>query len=216
MRFIVLGCGRLGAGLAHALLQRRHAVAVVDRNPAALARLGPAFGGQAVAGAALDRDILLRAGIERADGLAAVLTSDEVNLVAARLARQLFRVPRVVARLRDPRTAEIARRLGVQPLSTTTWGIQRAAELLCYSPLDSLFSLGEGEADLVEAEVPLLLVGRPVQEVTIPGEAHVVALSRDGRLVLPTSGALFRPGDRVLMIVVAAAADRLKRLLALA
>ena len=136
MRIIIIGCGRMGAGLAQTLCQRGHTVTVVDRNAAAFDQLGPSFEGQTVVGVGFDREVLLRAGIERADGLAAVTASDETNLVATRLARLMFRVPRAVARLYDPRKAGIYRRLGVQTITTTAWGIHRIAEQLGYSDFE--------------------------------------------------------------------------------
>ncbi len=216
MRLIIIGCGRMGSGLALALSRRRHTVTVVDNNPAAFERLDPLFKGRTVLGMGFDRDVLLEAGIDQADGLAAVTVSDEVNVVAARLARQVFRVPRVVARLYDPRKAEIYRRLGLQTISTTTWGIHRMAELLGYSQLDSICSLGSGEVDVVEAEVPALLVGRTVQELTLPTEVHVAAISRGGKTFLPTHGAVLQEGDLIHLVMLASSADRVKGLLGLA
>jgi len=215
MRLIIIGCGRMGAGLARTLGQRGHTVTVVDRDPAAFERLGPGFKGQTVAGVGFDRVALLQAGIERADGLAAVTVSDETNLVAARLARLMFRVPRVVARLYDPRKAEIYRRLGVQTISTTAWGIHRIAELLGYSELDSIVSLGSGAVDIVEVVVPHLLIDRTVNDVTIPGEVQVVAVSRGGSTFLPTLGTRLQQGDLVHLSVLGGSIERLKALLAL-
>lgn len=215
MRIIIIGCGRMGAGLAQALSQRDHTVTLVDRDPAAFERLGPGFAGRTIAGVGFDRAALLEAGIERADGLAAVTASDEVNVVAARLARLKFRTPRVVARLYDPRKAEIYRRLGVQTISTTAWGIHRIAELLAYSPLDAIASLGNGAVDIVEVAAPPLLVGRTVSDVTIPGEVQIVAISRGGATFLPTQGARFQDGDLIHLSILAASAERLKQLLGL-
>jgi len=216
MKIMIIGCGRMGAGLAQTLNLGGHGVTVVDKDPTAFERLGPAFKGQTVVGIGFDRDVLLRAGIERADGLAAVTASDEANVVAARLASQVFRVPRVVARLYDPRKAEIYRRLGLQTISPITWGVHQIADLLSYSPLDVVLSLGSGEVDLVEVEIPLLLVGRTVNELTAPGEIQVVAISRGGMTFLPTRGTVFQAGDLIHLAVLAASADRLKALLALA
>jgi trk system potassium uptake protein len=213
MRMIIIGCGRMGAGLAQTLAQRGHIVTVVDNDPTAFEVLGPAFNGKTVAGVGFDRDILLQAGIERADGLAAVTASDEANVVAARLARQVFRVPRVVARLYDPRKAEIYRRLGILTISTTTWGIQRIAQLLCYSDLDVVMSLSSA-VDLVQVHVPPLLVGRSTQALTVPGEVHIVAIDRAGKTLLPTPETAFQEGDLLYMAVLAESADRLKALLA--
>lgn len=216
MRILVIGCGRMGAGLAQTLSLSGHSVTVVDKDSAAFERLGPGFKGRTVAGVGFDRDVLLQAGIERADGLAAVMTSDEANVVAARLASQVFHVPRVVARLYDTRKAEIYRRLGLQTIAPVTWGILQMADLLCYSPLDTVVSLGSGEVDLVKTEVPPLLVGRTVQELTVLGEIQVVAVSRASSTFLPTLGTVFQAGDLLHLAVLGGCTDRLKALLGMA
>lgn len=214
MKLIIIGCGRVGAGLARTLAQRGHAVTVIDKDPVAVRGMGTLWTGQTLIGSAFDRDVLLQAGIERADGVAAVTGSDEANVVIARLARQVFRVPRAIARLYDPRKAEVFRRLGLQTINPVTWGIHRIAELLCYTRLAPLASLGSGEVDIVETEVPPLLVGRTVNEVTIPGEVHVTAISRGGKTFLPTLGTVFQDGDLLHIAVLATSAHRLDTLLA--
>lgn len=213
MRIIIIGCGKLGAGLADTLDNRGIEVAVVDREPSAFRRLGSSFRGKTVAGGGVERQTLLAAGIERADGLAAVTANDEVNVVAGRLARRLFHVPRVVARLFDPRNAELYRRLGIQAIAPVTWGVSRITELLCYTKLDTIKSLGSGEVDVVEVEVPPLLAGRTVNDLTIAGEIHVVAVTRQGRTFLPTLGSEFRQGDLVHLAVLASSVERLKAIL---
>src|SRR2546422_11326118 len=145
MQSIIIGCGRVGAGLAQSLSQRGQGVMVVDHEATAFEQLGPGFKGQTLLGAGLDRGVLLQAGIERADGLAVVTGSDDTNVVLARLARQVFRVPRVVARLHDPRHAEVYRQLGIQTLTPLPWGIQRLSELPCYTHLNTMLSLRSEE-----------------------------------------------------------------------
>ncbi len=216
MRTIIIGCGRMGAGLAQSLSRQGHAVTVVDKDPASLERLGPSFKGKAIEGVGFDREVLLAAGVEKVDGLAALTDSDEVNIVVARLASQIFRVPRVVVRLHDPRKADIYRRLGLQTVAPITWGIRQVADLLSYSPLDTILSLGSGEANVVAMEIPLLLVGRTAKELTVSGEIHVVAIRREGKAFLPTLGTVFQKGDLVYLVVLAASANRLKALLGLA
>jgi len=215
VRVIIIGCGRMGGGLARTLTLRGHAVTVVDKDPTAFERLGPSFKGRMVAGVGFDREVLVQAGIERADGLAAVTASDEANVVAARMASQVFHVPRVVARLYDPRKAEIYDRLGLQTINTTSWGINRIADLLCYSQFEPVVSLG-GQVDLVEVQMPPLLAGRTVNELTASGELMVVAISRGGKTFLATLGTVFQEGDVVHLAVLSTAVDRLKALLAMA
>jgi trk system potassium uptake protein TrkA len=215
MRIIIIGCGRLGSVLAQTLSMRGHAVTAVDNDPASFERLGPAFKGQTVLGVGFDRDLLLQAGIERADGLAAVTTSDDTNVVTARLASLVFRVPRVVARVYDPRKAEIYRRLGLQTISPVSLGTDLLAELLTFSQLKTILSLGSGEVGIVEAEVPPLLVGRTATALTIPGEVHLVAVSRSSKTFLPTPATVFQQGDLIHLAVLAASTERLEALLGL-
>lgn len=212
MKIIVIGCGRMGSGLAQLLSLRGHSVTVVDRDPVAFESLGPAFSGKTVVGIGFDRAVLEAAGIGRADGLASVTNSDEVNIVAARLARQHFQVPRVVARVVEPHKAEIYRRLGLQTISTTTWGINRMANLLSYAEFEVLLNLGN-EVEMIEAEIPPLLAGRPVNSLAIPGELQVVAINRGGKTFLPSGNTLFQSGDSVHLALLAASADRVAALL---
>jgi trk system potassium uptake protein TrkA len=212
MKILVIGCGQMGAGLAQMLSLRSYVVTVIDKDNAAFERLGASFNGRTLVGVGFDRAVLEEAGIARIDGLAAVTNSDEANIVIARLAREVFRVPRVVARVVEPRKAEIYRRLGLQTISTTIWGVNRIANLLTYIDLDAVFDLGS-EVELVETEAAPALAGRTVYHLTIPGELHVVSISRGGKTFLPTSGTAFQAGDRVHLAVIAGSADRLKSLI---
>jgi trk system potassium uptake protein TrkA len=191
-----------------------HSVSVVDVNPLAFERLGPSFPGKTVEGMGFDREILVRAGIERADGVAAVTSSDETNVVVAQLARQMFHVPRVVARLYEPRRAEIYARLGLQTIAPTKWGIDRIAELLVFSQLDTVLSLGNGEVQVIRSEVPALLEGRTVGSLATPGETSVIAITRKGQAFLPTTGTVFERGDLLHVAVMSTSSGRLNGLLA--
>jgi len=214
MRIIIVGCGRMGAALAGTLGLRGHQVTVVDTDPTAFENLDEALRCATVVGVGFDRDVLTQAGIQRADGLAAVTASDETNVVAARMASQVFHVPRVVARLYDPRKAEIYHRLGLQTIAPITWGVHRIADLLCYSQLDPIVSLGT-DVDIVEVDISPQLVGRAVKDLTIPGEVHVVAISRGGKTMLPGPGTAFQTGDLVHLALLASSADRVRALLGL-
>jgi trk system potassium uptake protein TrkA len=216
MKMMIIGCGRMGAGLARHLSGSGHSITVIDNDPAAFERLEPRFSGQTFLGNALDQDILIKGGIERTDCLAALTPNDSINLVVARLAREMFRVPKVVARMHDPRKSEIYRRLGVQTVSTVTLGMQRFAELLTFSRLDIVHSLGSGEVGIVESEIPSLLVGKMVNDLTVAGETQVVALSRGGKTFVPTLGTVFQKGDIIHIAVSVAADEHLKALMGFA
>jgi trk system potassium uptake protein TrkA len=216
MRALIMGCGRVGEQVARILDAEGHDVTVIDYNAEALARLGTTFRGHKVRGVGFDRNVLLEAGIESADAFAATSSSDNANIVAARVARNIFRVPRVIARLYDPRRAEIYQRLGLLTISSTTWGAQRIYELLTHDNLDPVMSFGNGEVKLLALELPPQLEGREVKHITVPGEVHVVAIAREGHAIMPTLGTVFRQNDQVFLSVLASAMDRLEGLLGFA
>jgi trk system potassium uptake protein TrkA len=215
MKVIIMGSGRVGEQVARSMSADGHDVAVIDFDSEALARLGPDFRGRRVKGGGFDRKALLEAGIETADAFAATSPSDNVNIVAARVARNVFHVPRVVARLYDPRRAEIYQRLGLVTISSTEWGARRIHELLTHAELDCVMSFGAGEVKLIQMEAPPQLDGRQVKHITVPGEVSVVTITRKGQAILPTLGTEFRQGDMLHLSVLASAMDRLEAVLGL-
>ena len=212
MNIIVMGCGRMGEQLSRILAEDNHAVTVIDPNIKNLENLGPSFKGRKIRGVGFDRDILLAAGIETSDAFAATSSSDNVNVVAARIAREFFHVPKVVARLYDPRRAEIYQRLGLLTISATTWGAERIWELLTYADMDPIHSYGGGEVSVVNIEVPPGLAGRQVRHIIVPGEVTINAITRQGQAFIPLSGAELKSGDILHLSVDAGAIERLRAL----
>lgn len=215
MKAIIVGCGKLGSGLALNLIKKGHRVTVIDNNPQAFHLLGKDFKGETVVGVGFDRDILEKAQIRLADAIIACSKSDESNALIGRIARNVYKVPHVISRLYDPRKAEIYRSLGIQTISTTTWGVQRATEMLSYDQLDSVLTIGNSNVELIRIETPALLVGRTVNELTVLGEIQVVAISRENKTFLPTMGSVLQKQDIIYIAVLAASAKRLKSLLGL-
>lgn len=215
MNIIIVGCGRNGAGLALALSKAGHAITVIDSNEATFSKLGCDFRGKVIEGIGFDKDILMQADIERSDALGAFTSSDESNAVIARIAREVYHVPKVVARLYDRDKAEIYKHLGIQTLSSTTWGIQRAADLLTYTPLDAVFSFGNGDVELVKIEVPSIIAGRTVNDLNILGDIRVVAIERANKTLLPSTGTVFQRGDIIYIAVAISATGQLKKMLGL-
>jgi trk system potassium uptake protein TrkA len=215
MRVIIVGCGRMGSELTHQLIEDGQDVTVVDVDPRTFDRLGPSFKGRTVAGSGLDRDVLARAGAEQADALAAVTAKDNRNIIIARVARNTFNVPKIVARLYDPRRAEIYQRLGLQTVSSTAWGASRIIQLLGHRELNIVSTLGTGEVELVEVEVPPHWVGRTVNNVNVPSEISVISVARKGGTFIPITGTAFQSGDRLVVSVLSTARSRLESLLAI-
>jgi trk system potassium uptake protein len=183
---LIIGCGRVGVELAHSIIRKGHAVTIMDSSLLAFDRLGPNFRGRTVQGDALDQEALKRAGIDQAHGVAAVTTSDSANIVAARIARDIFHVEHVVARVYDPSRAPIYEHMGLQTIASSSWGARRIEQLLLHPGLRSLVAAGNGEVQVYEITVPAAWANRALHDVLPAGQALPVAVSRGGRAVLPT------------------------------
>jgi trk system potassium uptake protein TrkA len=195
MAYIVVGCGRVGAELALRLYQRGLSVAVIDLEPEAFRNLNPQFKGRLVEGDALDRSVLERAGIGEAGGLAAVTDSDSLNAVVGHLARQLYRVGRVLVRNYDPVRRPLFDAFGLQVVSSSTWGAQRIEELMLDGAPRVVFEAGNGEVGIYELGVPAGWGGRVLQELLQGIPARAAALTRAGRAQLPEPSARLQEGD---------------------
>lgn len=210
MKVIIVGLGRMGTGLSLNLMKKGHQVTAIDTDPEAFDKLGKDFKGTKILGFGFDKDVLGKARIDQVDAVVTCTESDEINAVIARVAKNIYRVPRVIARLYDSRKAEIYHRLGIETLSTTAWGIERATEILTYSRLDSVYEMGNGNVNLVRIEVPSLLVGHKVNDITIVGEINVVSISRHNKTFIPTFGTIFEAEDILYLSVNYTAIDKLK------
>lgn len=215
MKVIIVGCGRMGRGLSLNLVKKGHRVTVIDNNPEAFEALGNNFSGKKIVGMGFDRDVLNEAGIEKTDAIVACVEGDEINAVIARIAKNIYHVPRVIARLYDPRKASIYQRLGIQTISTTAWGIERATEILTYNQFDSVYDMGNGNVKLVRIEAPSLLVGRNANYLNTIGEIAVISIRRNNKTFMPTGGTIFEADDILYISVISSAADKLKSMLGL-
>ncbi len=211
MKVIIVGCGKLGSGLALNLVKKEHKVTVIDSDPEALKLLGGDFKGKTIVGIGFDKDVLENAQIRTADAIIACSKSDEANALIGRISRNVYRVPRVISRLYDPRRAEIYRSLGIKTISTTTWGVQQAIEMLSYDQLDCISTIGGVE--IMRVEIPVLLEGRTVYELTVIGEIQVIAINRDNKSFIPTLGTAFQKDDVLYISVLSTSIGKLKSLL---
>jgi trk system potassium uptake protein len=187
MKFIVVGCGRVGAQLATRLFQQGHLVTVVDIVASAFNNLDPNFRGRTLEGDVLGQDMLRRAGVEGSDGLSAVTSSDTLNAVIGHIARTVFHVPNVVARNYDPRFTPLYEVFGIQTVAASTWGAQRIEELLCDASLRTVFSAGNGEVEVYELIVPASWHGHRLSDIINQNGCLPVAITRAGKAVLPAS-----------------------------
>lgn len=201
MHVVVVGCGRVGSGLARAVESAGHTAAVIDRQERAFRRLGEGFGGRVITGVGFDRDRLGEAGIDEADALAAVTNGDNSNILVARIARETYGIERVVARIYDPRRAAIYERLGIATIATVQWASERVLRRILPDSQAVEWIDPSAKVALVERLAPTSLAGRKVADVEADGLTRVVALQRLGVSQLPAPNVVVQDGDVLFLAV---------------
>ena len=200
MHIIIVGCGRVGSELANLLSQGGKDVVVIDKNAASFERLGRTFNGLTLLGNGFDLRLLKQAGVEKADAFCAVTNGDNTNLVSAQVAKKIFKVPKVIARVYDPQRAQIYSTLGLDVISGTVL----LASMLRDKIIESRFSsylIEAKDLGVIEIEVKNGLVGNTIQDINMPGEFLVVAIRTMRGVVIPQPDTVLKEKD-VLMAVV--------------
>jgi trk system potassium uptake protein TrkA len=196
MNFFVIGCGRVGSELAFRLYKNGHKVVVLDKSRDALNGLPSEFRGRTIEGDVLAEQMLERAGIAEADGVATVTNSDTLNAVVAHMARALYNVQIVVARNYDPAMLPVMEAFGLQVVSSTSWGAQRIQELMLDPSFRTIFSAGNGEVEIYEMLVSSAWDGKPLGYLLRDNpDCLAVALTRAGRALLPNAETNLQAGD---------------------
>ncbi|MGW0149206.1 potassium channel family protein [Streptomyces sp. NPDC003333] len=210
MRVIIVGCGRVGSTLAVQLVSEGHDVRLVDRSAKPRRLLPDVFPGQFHQGNGYSRAALEAAGIREADAFVAVTSGDNSNIVSARTAKETYRVPIVLARIYDPRRADIYRDLGIPTIASVRWTVNQIHRTLLHRHLTPELTFGSGETVLVRSELPAYLTGRRLTEFDVDGEIRVVEVTRAGRSFVPAHSTPAEPGDLVTFAVAVTALGRLR------
>ncbi len=210
---VIMGCGRVGAGLSNALEAAGHSVAIIDQNREAFRRLGPNFQGRTVAGVGFDQDILLEAGIENAGAFAAVSNGDNSNILAARVARERYNVQNVVARIYDPERAEIYQRLGIPTVATVLWTTDQMMRRLAPEGSQSEWRDASGTVQLCEVSLHRAWFGRPALLIEEATGARVAFITRLGEGLIPNSHTVLQEGDLVHVTLMEADRSKLDEIL---
>jgi trk system potassium uptake protein TrkA len=213
MHVLIVGCGRSGSALAARLDAEGETVGVIDYDGDTRTRLPVSFAGTFVTGDAVHRSVLEEAQIEQADAFVSLSSNDSLNIVVARIAREIFHVPHVVGRLHNVEWYPVSSILGLQMVTTVQMTVDRIHLLLKHRPLDPEQVFGNGESLLVRSLVPDYLADRRVAEFNVEGEIQVVEISRGGHSMIPGAGSTLREGDMVSFIVASGALERLRSFL---
>jgi len=203
---VIMGCGRVGSALALRLQEAGHTVAIIDQDSSAFERLEESFTGQTVVGVGFDRDALRAAGIEGADAFAAVSSGDNSNIVAARVARETFGVPNVVARIYDPLRAEVYQRLGIPTVASVQWQTNQIMRRLLPLGASEEWRDATGTAVLAEVDLNVGWYGHRVQELAEASGSRIALVTRMGKGLIPDRDTVLQDGD--IIHAIFAVADR--------
>jgi trk system potassium uptake protein TrkA len=213
VHIVIMGCGRVGAALTVELAKAGHSVAIIDKRPEAFDRLPPGFEAKTIIGQGFDREVLQEAGIKEAGAFVAVSNGDNSNIVSARIAREHFHTPKVIARIYDPRRAEIYEKLDIPTIASVRWAASRIMFLLFHGQEEVKETLAGGALLHIQRAVPDHLTGKPIESVEAKGQVEVIGVERGGAAFIPTAGATFQQGDIAHFIIAGSAVTTLDTLL---
>lgn len=200
MHIVIMGCGRVGSALALELERMGHSVAVIDRDIESFRRLG-SFRGVTVTGVGFDRDTLHRAGIDKAHAFAAVSSGDNSNILAARVARETYGVENVVARIYDPKRAEIYERLGIPTVATVAWSTGQMLRRLLPQGLSQEWRDPSGTVVLSQCAVHDAWIGSRIRDIGERTGTRIAFVTRYGEGLLPEPDTVLQEGDLLHVIL---------------
>lgn len=209
MYVIIVGCGRVGSELAKLLSNEGHNVVVIDKSQTSFERLGGTFNGLTLVGNGFDLNLLKQAGIEKADAFCAVTDGDNTNLVSAQVAKKIFKVPKVIARVYDPQRAHIYAALGLDIISGTILFAAMLRDKIIESRFSS-YLIEAKDLGVIEIEAKNELIGKTIQEINMPGEFLVVAIIRLQGVILPEPSTVLKNKDMLMAAVKVASLKKIK------
>jgi trk system potassium uptake protein TrkA len=204
-----MGCGRVGSTLAHILEDRGNTLAVIDRDPEAFRRLKSSFKGDKITGIGFDRAVLTQAGIERADAFVAVSSGDNSNIISARVARETFSVQRVVARIYDPRRAEVYERLGIPTVATVRWTADQMLRKIISDGGQPLWRDPSGKIVMAEVAFSPSWIGEQVKSLETKAMTRLAFVDRLGQAFVPEPGTVLQEGDVLHVVARESDLDRI-------
>ena len=209
MHIVIMGCGRVGSTIAHILEDQGHSVAVIDQDPDAFRKLRPGFKGTKITGIGFDREVLIEAGVERADAFAAVSSGDNSNVIAARVVRESFGVNRVVARIYYPRRAEVYQRQGNPTVATVRWTADQMLRKLLPEGAAPLWRDPTGTIVLAEVAYDDHWLGEKLTALEEAARTRIAFISRLGEALMPGPGTVLQEGDVLHVIAEDTDLDRI-------
>jgi trk system potassium uptake protein TrkA len=197
---MIVGCGRVGSQLALILSQEGHNVTIIDKSQDSFKRLGATFNGVTAIGTAFDEKLLKELKIDKQDAFVSVTSGDNTNLMASQIAKKMFNVPKVMARVYDPKRADIYKKLGLDTISGTVL----VASMIRDKIIENRFTgylVESGELGVIEIIATEDLKGKLVSDLNMADEFLIVAIERKKNVIIPQPTTKIELKDKMMGVV---------------
>lgn len=184
MNILVVGCGKVGSRLASLLSTQGHDVSVVSANEEDFNMLSAEFSGFTTHGVPIDQDVLKKAGIENCEALAAVTQDDNVNIMVSQMAREIFKVPKVIARIYDPRRGDVFSHFGLHTVCPTNLTVAAACSALTDTRNDKNMNIDSHTVNFYEMEAPQKYIGVMISNIELEENEVLFAVKREGTEII--------------------------------
>ena len=208
---MIVGCGRVGSQLAVLLSQEGHNVTIIDKNADSFKRLGGTFNGVTAVGNAFDEKLLRELKIDKQDAFVSVTSGDNTNLMASQIARKMFKVPRVIARVYDPERADIYKKFDLDIISGTIL----VAAMIRDKIIENRFTgylIETGELGVIEIIASKDLAGKRVSDMNIPDEFSVVVIERKKKVIITETFTKIELDDKIMGLVRTTSLNKVKQI----
>ena len=214
MYIVVIGGGRVGYYLTRALIEQKHEILVIEKNATVCEIINEELGSICIRGDGCEISTLAEAGTERADMLVAVTGDDEDNLVACQVAKQKFNVPKIIARIRNPKNEVLFKKLGIDiTISSTNLLMEAIEESVPTHPLTHLMTVRDRGLEIIEVNIPLkaATIGTPIKEIKLPAEITLILIiSKDRKPQIPMPDSIIE-GEQSIIAVTPPESDEALR-----
>jgi len=214
MYIIVIGGGRVGYYLTKELLNEGHEVLLIEKSAVICQTINEELGSVCVQGDGCEASTLAEVGMGRADILVAVTGDDEDNLVACQVAKHKFKVPRTIARIRNPRNEVLFKKLGIDAtVSTTTLILEHIEELMPSHPLTHLLMIRDKGLEIVEVKISpeSATVGKAVRELSLPSESILaLVIRKEQKPIVPAPDTVLQAEDQVIAVTTPESEEALR------
>jgi trk system potassium uptake protein TrkA len=199
MYIIIVGCGKVGSNLAKELSVNNHDVVVIDSDPDKFSQLGSGFNGKTILGVPIDEDILLEAGIEKADAVAAVSPDENINIMVSQIAKEIFHVPRVIPRIYDPDRDIFFQQLGLNTMCLTGIAVAHVKKILEQKSGDIWHTFGNKNIGFRYLQPDSKIIGMNIKNISVDNYL-IFGIVRDEEFLFANPDIRITNGD---MLVIA-------------